>query len=153
MKSHRISSFLCKSLGDNFVWGNEDDPRVQNWQSEYFRKTWWLLLAGRWHKHEECWGRERAGPLRYFNILVTSLFQCALHTPRSPMQSQDWASQGKTWLLHRWQLYQKCPPLHFKIYLAILYSCFWGWKIFQFFYEIETKMVFFDKKMKISRIW
>lgn len=91
---------------------------------------------------------ERADPLRYFSILVTSFFQCALHTPRSSMQSRDWASQGKTWLLHQWQLYQKCPPLHFKIYLAILYSCFWGWKVFQFYYEMDTKMVFLTRKWR-----
>lgn len=47
-------------------------------------------------KSAEPWvpGRERAGPPGCFSILVTSLFQCALHTPRSPMQSQALASRG-----------------------------------------------------------
>lgn len=87
-------------------------------------------------------------PLKHFIILTTSLFQCALHTLRSSMQSQDWASQGKTWLLHWWQLYQKCPSLHYKIYLASLYSCFWGWKVFQFYDEMDTKMVFLTRKWR-----
>lgn len=108
-------------------------------------------------KSAEPWipGRERAGPPGCFSIPVTSLFQCALHTPRSPMQSQAPASQGGPELLYWWQLYQKCPSLHFKKYLAILYSCFWGWQAFQFYYEIYIKRYFWpeneDRQYPISQ--